>query len=85
MKSPYFSFQKTSKFPYKRTTSGLSVQYFVASDFYEKYGKDLKSVDYEVEQEYVELLRDNCREEQHKLQNLKVYYSMSWSSREKEQ
>ena len=39
VKSPYFSFQKTSKFPYKRTTSGLNVQYFVAADFYEKYSK----------------------------------------------
>ena len=84
MKSQYYSFRQTNKFPYKRATNNLRVQYFTDAEFFEKYKDEITTVEQEIEIEYVQILRENCREEEHNQQNLKMYYSMTWNSREKE-
>jgi len=84
MKSQYYSFQRTNKFPHRRVSMNLKIQYFIGDDFYDKYGDNLSATENEIENEYVGLLKENCREEEHHLQNLKMYYSMTWNSREKE-
>lgn len=85
MKAQTYSFKQTNKFAYKRVTRNLNVQFFVAEDFFETHKDDLRNVEQEIEVEYVQILRENCREEDHTQQNLKMYYTMTWSSREKEQ
>jgi len=65
MKAQTYSFKQTHKFAYKRVTRNLNVQFFVAEDFFEKYKDDLRNVEQEIEVEYVQILRENCREEEH--------------------
>jgi len=84
MKTNYYSFSRTNRFPHRRISQNLNIQYFIGDDFFEKYGNDLSNIESEIENEYVQLLREHCREEDHNLQQLKMYYSITWNNREKE-
>ncbi|KAK2717699.1 dnaJ homolog subfamily B member 14-like [Artemia franciscana] len=65
---PVFSYQKTSKFPMERQTFNLGVTYYVKEDFETHYqGESLRRIERNIEQDYIDALRQSCyREKQYK-------------------
>ncbi|CAJ0918228.1 unnamed protein product, partial [Mesorhabditis belari] len=61
---PAFSLHQQGKYNIRRETPELHVPYFVKSDFLQNYKSQLKRVEQQVEDEYIQQLRMQCYKEQ---------------------
>ncbi|CAJ0580001.1 unnamed protein product, partial [Mesorhabditis spiculigera] len=60
---PTFSLHQNSKYTVRRETTELKVPYFVKPDFLQNYKGQLKRIENQVEDEYVQQLRMQCYKE----------------------
>ncbi|XP_059620716.1 dnaJ homolog subfamily B member 14-like [Phlebotomus argentipes] len=62
---PIYSLQQTSKYPIARKTSGLSISYYVKTNFDEEYTGPLARLELSVEEEYLIGMKKMCMRERH--------------------
>jgi len=67
---PIFSFQKTAKYPMEKLTANLKVPYYVRENFNEYYDGNLRRLETNIEEEYVNMLRHNCYRERSQRESL---------------
>ncbi|XP_039273142.1 dnaJ homolog subfamily B member 12-like [Styela clava] len=76
--NPY-SLYPHGDYAYTKTTTNLKVNYYVKHNFNQEYkGADLRRLERNIEQEYVDYLRGNCYQERVKKENLRrkgIYFS----------
>jgi hypothetical protein len=77
--SQLYGFTRTVSNPYEKTSKRFKVKYYVGNDFKEKYisHKDIRNVEKEIEDKYLEYMNKTCEETKENYEKLKkrlIYY-----------
>ncbi|CAH1794057.1 unnamed protein product [Owenia fusiformis] len=75
-----FSLQRSNKYMNERKTQNLGIAYFVKPDFSTHYSGNIRSIERQVEDEYIGGLRSNCYRERTYKENM-LWQAKAWSDR----